>query len=205
MKKIKDRMLLGVIGGVAGNLVKLSLGYYFKKKKLAEIDGPERAAGMLVPPHTIFTKEGKIVGYLADGAVGSLLGVSMVYLLSITGKNQGVLKGAATGQAMWTFLYGVLGTLGATKVNAATPKTVLSEYISHTAYGLVTACVVLGLGEKGLFDGTIPLYAGCTKVQVSKDEKNDVYFDPKQKPSSNQEFWKSKEQDYYTTDNSSQL
>jgi len=174
MKKIKDRMILGVIGGVAGNIFKLVIDGYFKKKKIAEIDGPERAAGMLVPPHTVTTKEGRIVGYLADGAVASLLGVSLVYLFSLTGKNRGVLKGAATGQAMWTFIYGVLGTMGATKVTPVSPKTVLTEYLAHTAYGIVTASTILAIGDERLFNGNIPLFPGTVKIKQNEPTHNET-------------------------------
>lgn len=159
MLKIKDRLILGVISGTTGNLVKNGIGLISKYLKIAEISGPDRAAGILVPPHTLAKTSGKIVGYAADSVIGGLLGVMTVYALGITGKNKAVLKGALTGQASWTVLYGVLGTLGATKITAVNPNTVISEFIGHTFYGIVTAYIATRLGDKGLYNGIIPISA----------------------------------------------
>ncbi|MEW6727171.1 hypothetical protein ACP3TJ_04015 [Desulforudis sp. 1088] len=163
MRKISDGLLLGVLAGLGGSIVKLSIGYFAKKLGWAEIDGPQRAAGMLVPPHKIADPRGKFVGWLADGIIGAMLGVVTVYALSVSGKDKAVFKGALAGQVMWTALYGVLATMGATKVKPVSPKTVLSEFIGHTAYGAVTAALVTNLGDEGLFTGEIPISAGSIK------------------------------------------
>lgn len=159
MRKIKDRLLLGVVAGLGANLIKNGFGRIAKRKKWAEIDGAERAAGMLVPPHTLATTQGKVIGYIADSVIGGLLGVATVYALGVTGKNSAILKGALTGQATWTTLYGVLGTLGATKVSPVSPNTVITELVGHTVYGMATALLAVKLGDPGLYDGTIPMSA----------------------------------------------
>ncbi len=128
MIKIKDRMILGVVAGLGANAVKLAISSVFQKLNWSEIGGPERAAGMLIPPHLLLKNLGKLVGYLADAAVAGLIGSVSVYAFSFFGKDKAVLKGALAGQATWTFLYGVLGTMGATKVAPVGPKTVLTEF-----------------------------------------------------------------------------
>lgn len=163
MKRIADRLLLGVLAGLGGNVVKLLIGRMAVRLGYAEIDGPQRATGMLVPSHKVADPLGKAVGWLADGVIGIMLGVGMVYVLSVSGKDQAVLKGTLAGQVMWTALYGVLATMGATKVKPVSPKTVLSEFIGHTAYGAVTAALVTNLGDEGLFTGEIPISAGSIK------------------------------------------
>jgi len=75
MAKIKDRLILGAVVGLGGNLIKLVIGKAAMRLKIAEIDGPERASGMLIPPHKIATTEGKIVGYAADSIIAGILGV----------------------------------------------------------------------------------------------------------------------------------
>ena len=160
MKKINDRFLLGIVAGIGGNQVKSAIGAVSKRAKWAEISGKERAAGMLVPSHTISTPEGKFVGRVADNIIGGLLGVVTVYALGITGNNNAVLKGALTGQASWTILYGVFGTLGATKVSPVSPSTVIAELVGHTVYGATAAFMAVRLGNPGLFDGTIPFKPG---------------------------------------------
>jgi len=157
--KIKDRLLLGVVAGLGGNLVKLAIGRIAKEKNLAEINGPEKAAGMLIPPHRLTDPLGKVAGYLADSVIAGIIGIAFVYTLSVTGKDKAVLKGALIGQAAWTALYGVLATMGATRVHPVSSKTVLSDLIGHTAYGAATACLIARLGDPGLFTGKVPLSA----------------------------------------------
>jgi len=167
MIKIKDRLILGAVSGFAGNLIKLAIGRAAMKMNLAEVGGPERAAGMLVPGHKIATTQGKIVGYIADSVIAGLLGVTTVYALSITGKDKAIAKGALSGEAAWTLLYGLLTTMGATKVGPVGPKTVLSELASHTAYGALTAYLVTKLGDPGLFNGQLPLSASPNSKAVA--------------------------------------
>lgn len=165
MKKINDRLLLGAIAGLGGNLVKTAIMNIAIKKRFAEINGFEKAAGMLIQPFEIADTRGKIVGYIADTVMAGILGVTTTYMLSFTGKNHAALKGGLYGQAMWTVLYGVMATMGATKVEPVSPKTVLSEFVAHTAYGAVTAELVSRLGEPALFDGTIPLSSSPVQAQ----------------------------------------
>lgn len=160
MIKMKDRFILGAIAGLGGNLIKFAIERTAMKMDLAELGGSERAAGMLVPGHKIGTTGGKIVGYIADNVIAGILGVTTVYALSITGKDKAIVKGALSGEAAWTLLYGMLATMGATKVGPVSPKTVLSELASHTAYGALTAYLATKLGDHDLFNGQLPLSAG---------------------------------------------
>ena len=174
MAKIKDRVLLGFAAGLGANTLKLSLGLIFKKLKWADIDGPVRAAGMLIPPHTVAKKSGKLVGYLADSAIASLIGIGAVYSLSVTGKDKSAFKGAMFGQAAWTFLYGALGTMGATKINPVSPGTVLSEFASHTAYGALVTTLATKLGDSSLFDGSNPICISPIKLQQTNQTNDKV-------------------------------
>lgn len=151
MKKIKDKMLLGVIAGLSANVIKNILGLSGMKLGLQEIDGPHRAAGMLVPPHKIADPKGKLVGFLADTVMSGTLGVVTLSGLILFGKKHSVLKGSLVGAGMWTMLYGVLGSLGATKVNPITPQTVLAEFIEHTVYGAVTAAIITSIADQSVF------------------------------------------------------
>jgi len=149
--KIKDKMFLGVIAGLGANVIKNILGLSTMKFGLAEIDGPHRAAGMLVPPHKIADPKGMLVGYLADSVIAGTLGVVTLGGLMLFGKKQAPLKGALVGAGMWTMLYGILGTLGATKVNPISPSTVLSEFVVHTIYGAATATLLTKMADQSVF------------------------------------------------------
>lgn len=157
MVKIRDRVLLGVISGLGGGLVKNAVSELLISRNLAEYGGPARAAGMLVPAHKITTPRGRIVGWLADTTISGMLGVASVYALSFTGKEKAPFKGALIGGVTaWTALYGALGRMGVTQVQDPEPKTVLSEFLAHAVYGAVTATIATTLGDEGLFNGQIP-------------------------------------------------
>ncbi len=157
--KIKDKFLLGVVSGFIGNIPKIILGKTLIKLGLAEIDDTHRAASILIPPYKLADPKGKAIGWLSDSGIASMLGVAFVYGLSITGNNKATMKGAMAGQAMWTVLYGALGSLGLTKVKPVSPKTVLSEFLVHTVYGATTAFVANKLADPDLFSGKVPLIA----------------------------------------------
>ena len=165
MQKIKDKMILGVLAGLGANVVKNVLGLTAMRFGLAEIDGPHRAAGLLVPPHKIADPKGKLVGFIADSVMAGTLGVITLSGLSMFGKKHGVIKGGLAGAGMWTMLYGALGTLGATKVNPVSPATVLAEFVEHSVFGAVTAVLITQMGDESIFNKT-PANSGQTAKQA---------------------------------------
>ncbi|MBS4008898.1 MAG: hypothetical protein KGZ45_10830 [Clostridium sp.] len=149
--KIRDRFTLGIVCGLAGNVVKMSLMSLAKKKNWAEITGQEKSAGMLLPSHQAYSPSGKIVGIAADNVVAAMLGVGTVYMLTSTGKDKALLKGLAFGEATWVSFYGVLSTLGGTLVGPLSPKTVLCEMVGHAVFGATAAITATTLGDPALF------------------------------------------------------
>lgn len=168
--KIKDRALLGLVSGLGANVVKTVISRIAIKLKLSELDGPEIGAGMFLPGHVLATTNGKVVGWIADGLIAGILGTTMVYGLTLTGKNSYQLKGALIGQVMWQGLYGIMGQLGASQVKPSDAKTVLSELVTHTAFGTVAAAIAANLGDEGLFNGEIPITAGSIKQKVQMQQ-----------------------------------
>src|SRR5690554_2284585 len=155
--KINDRLILGTVCGLLANIPKAIISRIAMQHKLAEINGPEIAAGMFIPPHKLASPSGRFVGWLADFIIAGMLGISTVYMLSLTGKDRYIIKGILAGQAMWQAFYGLLGNFGASQVKAYSPNTVVTEAISHAVYGLVTTVAAIKLGDEKLFTGEIPL------------------------------------------------
>lgn len=172
--KIKDRVLLGIVAGIGGNLVKLAIGKTGKKMQWAELHGPDMASGMFIPAIKLTSTKGRIVGYIADNVIAGILGIATVYGLSLCGKNNAVIKGLASGSAMWTCIYGIASGMGLTKVKPTSPKTVLNEFVSHSAYGLVTATLATKLGDEGLFNGKTPLFASPISGQSQQNQDSDT-------------------------------
>lgn len=163
--KIRDRLVLGAVSGLVANIPKLIIGSAAIKLKISDIDGPQVAAGIFVPGHKLTTAPGRMVGYLADSTIAVILGTVTVYALSVTGKDRAALKGAGMGSIMWQAVYGLLTSFGASNIKSHSPKTVIAEFASHTAFGIAAALVATRLGDEGLFTGRIPLTASSVSAK----------------------------------------
>ncbi|MDQ7794747.1 MAG: hypothetical protein RDU89_10130 [bacterium] len=163
--KIRDRLVLGALVGLLANLPKLAIGSFAINRKWSEIDGPMVAAGVFVPGHKLRSVFGRSVGYLADASIAGLLGLVTVYALSITGKDRPALKGVILGSGMWQLVYGFLSAFGASQIRPYSPKTVLSEFASHSVFGMTAALLATKLGDESLFTGKTALAASPTAVR----------------------------------------
>jgi len=170
-------MLLGTLVGLGSNIVKNSFNSAGKSIGFADMSSQQRAIGMFLPKHKMRTKQGKVVGYLADQTAASLIGCVTVFAFSITGKKKPVLRGSAMGLSAWLLLYGVLGTIGATKIYSKKPSTMLTEFIAHLAFGATSGLLIDKLGEDGLFTGEIPMKVTPNTVTLEK-RKLAIYNDP---------------------------
>lgn len=167
MRRIRDRVILGVVAGLIGNGAKTVVSKVMQRLGHSELGGATRAMGMLVPAHKIATPGGWAVGYIADNAIACMLGTVGVYALAVSGTDHALIKGGLSGGAAWTALYGVLGRMGATNVTTFLPKTVLSELLAHTVFGVTAAGVAVTLGDPQLFNGGVPISATPQKEQPS--------------------------------------
>jgi hypothetical protein len=159
-----------MISGLAGNGVRLAISNLSKSMGWGEVTGREISAGMFLTPQDVISRKGKLVGFVADNVVAVMLGVSTVYLLSVTGRDKAWLKGLASGEAMWASLYGVMATMGATRLNPVNANTALTELIAHSAFGMTTAAVAVKLGDPSLFTGKLPLSA--SPLAEEQEENN---------------------------------
>lgn len=153
MFKIKDRILLGVVAGLAGNAIKMAIDEVSVKKKISQRSFRETAAGVWVSKKSEATNiKGQILGGLLDFGMGILGGISMVHLLSKTGRDHITIKGITSGITMGSFITFVLGTLPQNQVRPKDAASNLSYMASHAAFGLVTTAVAAKLGHPSLFD-----------------------------------------------------
>ncbi len=153
MFKIKDRVALGVIAGLAGNAVKMAIDEVSTKKKISQRSFRETAAGVWVSKKSEAQNiKGQLLGGLLDFGMGILGGISMVYMLSKTGRDHITVKGITSGIAMGSFITFVMGTLPQNQLRPTDAASNLSYMLSHAAYGLVTTAVAANLGHPSLYD-----------------------------------------------------
>ncbi len=154
MFKIGDKLLLGAVSGLIGNIPKVLICDYFARKGWVEISCPERSAKLLVRPKEVNTPKGKLVGYITDSIMSSLLGIFFTYGLSISGKKNAVLKGAYAGLPSYIFLSALTAFVGkfeGDKETRLSPGTVLNKFMFASIHGAVTCYVASKLGKPELF------------------------------------------------------
>lgn len=152
MFKIKDRVTLGLVAGLAGNLVKTLINEVSTKKKISQRSFRGTAAGVWVSPKESTSTNGQILGGLLDFGMGSLGGVGTAYLLSKTGRDHLVTKGLLAGISMGSLITFALAAVPTNKVRPKDAASNLSYMVSHAAYGLVTTFVAAKLGDSSLYD-----------------------------------------------------
>ncbi len=151
MSKIKDPILLGIVSGLSGIFFKSMGNLIFRKTGLNKTSYPQLAAGIFLKKKKTNTPEGKLVGLLADAALGAGLGVGYAYVLKFTGKDHAVLKGIGYGHGAWTLLLGGANKMGVSGIFPLAPSTILSSYAEHALYGLGAALAATTFGDKDFF------------------------------------------------------
>jgi hypothetical protein len=163
---IKDRFILGALSGAVGSLAKSLIVGGFKSLGLAEFNGSETAAGMLLPAHKVNTQSGRIVGHITNVMLGMAFGGCMTYALSASGKDKAIIKGTGMSAVFWTFFYGNYANMGGSTVRPALPSTILSNLVGHLGYGVTTSYMITRLGDPALFSNEIPLINTQQENQV---------------------------------------
>jgi len=162
LKKITDRFLLGIIAGLGGNLAKMAVERAAIPLVGFNETGAKKAAGIFLQKKDVISPSGKILGVIADNMIAAGLGVTCVYWLTLMGKDNYLIKGAALGAAEWTALYGVTSHLGATSIFPTTPKNGLISFLSHMAFGATKTLIAIKLGDERLF----------TRKKMASDQEN---------------------------------
>lgn len=153
MNKINDRILLGVIAGLGGNLVKTAIDEMSLKAKFSQRSFRSTAAGVWVArKKDADSVYGQLLGGILDFGMATLGGVGTVYMLSKTGRDSLVVKGLASGITFGATITALLSTLPTNRVKPKDAVSNLSYVASHAAFGLVATAVAAQLGAPSLFD-----------------------------------------------------
>lgn len=153
MFKIKDRVLLGVVAGLAGDIVKTAIDEISHKKKLSQRSFRETAAGVWLQKNSeVKSIKGQTLGGLLDLGMSLAGGIGTVYLLTETGRDHLLTKGLISGIGLGSFIDLAISSLPQNKIKPTDATSHLSYMISHALYGLVTTMMVAKLGHPALFD-----------------------------------------------------
>lgn len=153
MKKIKDRITLGIVSGLLGTALKIASDEIFLSNKISKRSFRETASGVWVSTRRqAKSPYGQILGSLLDLGMGMVGSVGQVYILSKTGKDNLFVKGTFFGIAYGSFITAGLSALPTNKVRPKDAESNLSYMASHALFGLATTYAILALGDKSLWD-----------------------------------------------------
>lgn len=173
MLKIKDRILLGVIAGLAGNTVKTIIDEISLKQKISQRSFRNTAAGVWVTKKSEVTNiNGQILGGLLDFGMATLGGIGTVYMLTKTGRDHIITKGLISGIGMGSSINFVLGTLPQNQIRPKDAASNLSYMLSHAVYGLITTFVVAKLGHPSLYSRPINNYLEPSESTTEQTKNN---------------------------------
>ncbi|UWG97698.1 hypothetical protein LPY66_02365 [Dehalobacter sp. DCM] len=180
MKKIKDRITLGIVSGLLGTVLKTASDEIFLRKKISQRSFRETASGVWVSSRKEAKNPyGQILGQIMDIGLGMLGAIAQVQILSKTGKNNLFAKGAFFGITYGSIVTAMLSGFDTNKVKPKDARSNLSYVISHAIYGLGTTYATSLLGDESLWDAP-PMnnYVQPTTKTTTEKEKNEQ--NPKQ-------------------------
>lgn len=148
---IRDRVLLGLVAGITGNLVKNGLDLVVRPPRPGKIGFAEVAGGIFVPRRETASGAGRWLGRAADYGLAAVYGIPTVYLLSYTGSDGHLLKGALMGVLTWGLGLGVARNVGVSSTYPQSATANLRMLLGHLAGGMATAQTAVMLGEPELF------------------------------------------------------
>jgi len=169
--KIKDRVLLGIIAGLTGNLFKTIIDEVSVKKKISQRSFRETAAGVWVNKSEASTLKGQFLGGLFDFGMGSLGGIGIVHLLSKTGRDHIITKGILSGITMGSAITSLLSVIPQNKAKPKDAASNLSYMLSHAVYGIITTAIVSKAGHSSLFDAK-PVNNYLEPTELTSEEKS---------------------------------
>lgn len=157
MRKIRDRIVLGTICGIIASFAGIIPNAIEYKAGLTDMRFNQPAASLFLSKRDAKSNrmESRIIGAMVNNTMVSLTGTMVTYLLSVTGRDKAVLKGAGVGIMQWIGIWGLLSRLGVT-VKSNKPLTHMLSFLDHAAFGASVGLLASKLGDDSLFPDKKP-------------------------------------------------
>jgi len=153
LKKIKDRVTLGIVSGLIATALKTGSDEFFLRRKISQRSFRVTAAGVWVDTkRQASSPYGQILGTIMDLGLGMVGSIGQVYVLSKTGKNNLFAKGTFFGITYGSIITAMLSGFNTNKVKPKDARSNLSYVISSGVFGLATTYATALLGDDSLWD-----------------------------------------------------
>lgn len=151
--KIKDRIVLGAVSGLLAGVPGRLINAVEYKAGLTDLKYQQQATSLFIPKNKSGTLHGKILASLVNNTNVSITGVIICYLLSASGRDHAIIKGAGVGAFSWVIINGVVSNLGL-KNKYKKPLSPILSFFDHVILGSLTGLLVSKLGDDSLFPET---------------------------------------------------
>ena len=153
MKKINDRIFLGMLSGTAGFVVLTLIDVISSKMKVSQRAYRTTASGVWVSSRKEADSwPGQFLGLMMSLGLSMIGGVLGVKMLTTYGRDKLVPKSLFFGVTFGSIITSMLSGLASNKVKPKDAKSNLSYMLSHAAFGLVSIFTAAWLGDDSLFD-----------------------------------------------------
>lgn len=152
MQKIKDRVMLGILSGFLASIPSRAINTWEYKQGFTETKYDRIAANLFLPKRKAGSRQGEMLGALTNQINTSLTGVLVTYILSKTGRDKAMVKGAGVTSMAWLGIYGLTARAGL----FAQSKKPLPHFLSfadHALFGALCGLFSAKLGDDSLFPG----------------------------------------------------
>jgi hypothetical protein len=151
LRKINDRIILGLVTGLLGNIPKTILCETFYRNRIAKKRCSDLALSLFLPSYKVSSKKGSIFGIICDYIMSSFAGIGYIYLLTYTGKDYALIKGFLSGIFNFALFRGIFSKIGTVKTYPKDMLTNITMGINSSIWGITTGLLTLLLGNKELF------------------------------------------------------
>lgn len=151
MRKINDRIILGVTAGLVGMIPKMVLDELSYLKGIEKSSFGDIISGIYMPKRAATSKKGRLFGFVGDMVVGAMFGIPLVYLLTFTGKDRHLIKGGLAGLLGIGFFRGLVANIGPGQLYPRDPATNSAMSLTSTIWGMTAAAAALYWGNHRLF------------------------------------------------------
>lgn len=153
MKKINDRIYLGLISGTAGLIVLTLIDVISSKMGISQRSYRTTAAGVWVSSRREAEKwSGQLLGMIMKTGLSMFGGVSVVTMLTKFGRDKLIPKGLFFGVTFGAAITAMLSGFANNKVKPKDALSNLAYIVSHAAFGLASVFTAAKIGDDSLFD-----------------------------------------------------
>lgn len=150
-KKIKDSVILGLSGGLAGTLAMDVSNFLLWITNQTEGLYGHLACSMIMKSIRTHQKKNFLLGQILHIATGSALGIPMVYLFKKTGRDHYIIKGILTGSLLWGIFLDFGKRANWFDLKIRRTKSFYSGLLNNMLYGITTAQAIVTLADPSVF------------------------------------------------------